>query len=289
MHTAENIVQTEEKWDMVIQSKSGLFDINFKDLWHYRDLLIMLIRRDFVSVYKQTLLGPWWMLLQPLFTTITFTIVFGNLAEISTDGLPKPLFYLAGITAWNYFAGCLTTTSTVFTSNASIFSKVYFPRLIIPISVVVSNLIKLGVQMVLFIALLVYYGFTSYGFHITWSLALFPLVVCLLAMMGLGFGLIVTAMTTKYRDMAFLIGFGVQLLMYATPVIYPLSVVPEKFKTFILLNPMTGVIETFRQSFFGQGALSWNMLAYSIGFSIFILIAGVLSFNIAEKNFVDTV
>jgi lipopolysaccharide transport system permease protein len=277
------------QWDLEIKPKNNWFDLNLKDLWRYRDLLVLLIKRDFVSVYKQTLLGPWWMLIQPIFTTIAFTFVFGNLAGISTDGLPKPLFYLAGLTAWNYFAACFTNTSSIFTGNAAIFSKVYFPRLIIPLSVVASNIIKLAVQMLLFLGLLFWYGLGNCGFHVQWSLLLFPLLVVLLAMMGLGFGLLITALTTKYRDFTFMIGFGVQLLMYATPIIYPLSSVHGKYREMLELNPISGIIETFRHSFLGKGEFSVYSLCFSALFSIAVLFAGVLLFTRAEKNFVDTV
>ncbi len=281
--------QPEISWDLEIKPKNDWFDLNLIDVWRYRDLLILLIKRDFVSVYKQTLLGPWWMLIQPIFTTIAFTLVFGNLAGISTDGLPKPLFYLAGLTAWNYFAACFTNTSAVFTGNAAIFSKVYFPRLIIPLSVVASNIIKFAVQMVLFLALLLWYGFGSYGFHIQWSIFLFPVIILLLAMMGLGFGLLITALTTKYRDFTFMIGFGVQLLMYATPVIYPLSSVQGRYRDLLALNPISGIIEAFRHAFLGKGEFDFYSLGYSAIFAMVILFAGVLLFNRAEKNFVDTV
>jgi len=279
----------ESEWDLEIKPKNDWFDLNLIDLWRYRDLLVLLIKRDFVSVYKQTLLGPWWMLIQPIFTTIAFTLVFGSLAGISTDGLPKPLFYLAGLTAWNYFAACFTNTSSVFTGNAAIFSKVYFPRLIIPLSVVASNIIKLAIQMLLFLALLLWYGFGSYGFHIQWSILLFPVIIFLLAMMGLGFGLLITALTTKYRDFTFMIGFGVQLLMYATPVIYPLSSVQGKYRELLALNPISGIIEAFRHSFLGKGEFNFYSLGYSALFAASVLFIGVLLFNRAEKNFVDTV
>src|SRR4051794_15511433 len=217
----------QHRWK--IQPQTSLLDLKLKDTWEYRDLLWLLVRRDFVSFYKQTILGPLWFFIQPLFTTIIYTLVFGTIAGISTETLPKPLFYMAGITAWNYFADCLTKTSTVFKDNANIFGKVYFPRLIMPLSIVVSNLVRFGVQFLLFLVVMIYYAIKGPAFHPTWAIALFPVVVVLMASLGLGAGMIISAMTTKYRDLAFLITFGIQLLMYATTVIYPLSAAPAKY------------------------------------------------------------
>lgn len=282
--------KNEESWE--IAPKNNLLDLKLKEVWAYRDLLGLLVRRDFVSFYKQTILGPLWFFIQPLFTTIIFTFIFGNLAGISTDGLPKPLFYMAGITAWNYFADCLTKTSTVFKDNASIFGKVYFPRLIMPLSIVVSNLVRFGVQMILFFVFMAYYYFNGAAFHINWAIVLFPVVVVLMALLGLGTGMIISAMTTKYRDLAFLVGFGVQLLMYATTVIYPLSTAIEKYPTYSWLieyNPMTPIIETFRYGFLGEGSFSWGSLGYSTGVTLLFLVIGTLIFNKVEKTFVDTV
>jgi len=279
----------DEHWDMVIEPKDHLFDLKLKDTWHYRDLLMLLVRRDFVSFYKQTILGPLWFFIQPLLTTIMFTFVFGRLAGLSTDELPQPLFYLAGITAWNYFAECLTKTSTVFKDNANIFGKVYFPRLIMPLSIVVSNLVRFAVQLVLFLVVMGYYSFKGASFQPTWAIALFPLVLLLMAALGLGAGMIISAMTTKYRDLAFLVTFGVQLLMYATTVIYPLSAAPAKYRWLIELNPMTAIIETFRFGFLGKGSFSWASLGYSCGVTGILLFIGIIIFNKVEKNFVDTV
>jgi len=275
-----------------IESKSSLFDLKLNELWAYRDLLWLLVRRDFVSFYKQTILGPLWFFIQPLFTTLIFTFIFGNLAGISTDGLPKPLFYMAGITAWNYFADCLTKTSTVFKDNASIFGKVYFPRLVMPLSIVVSNLVRFGVQMILFIFLMAYYYFSGSKFEITWALSLFPLLVILMALLGLSLGMIISAMTTKYRDLAFLVTFGVQLLMYATTVIYPLSTAIEKYPAYswvIAYNPMTPIIETFRYGFLGEGSFTWVNLGYVTGVTAVLLFFGIIIFNKVERTFVDTV
>ncbi len=282
-----------QDWDLVIKGRTSLFDIKFQDLWNYRDLLAMFVKRDFVSFYKQTILGPLWFFIQPIFTTIVFSFVFGNLAGISTDGLPKYLFYLTGITSWAYFSDCLTKTSTVFRDNASIFGKVYFPRLIMPLSIVVSNLVRFGVQLLLMLCMMFYfYLFPDPGtsFHVSTGILLFPVLVILMALLGLGMGLIITAMTTKYRDLTFLVTFGVQLLMYATTVIYPLSYAREKGYDYIVeLNPMTGIIEAFRYAFLGKGEFTIYSLGYSIVVTIVILFVGIIIFNKTEKNFVDTI
>jgi len=279
----------DSEWDLVIEGSSSLFDLKLRDIWRYRDLLVMFVKRDFVSFYKQTILGPLWFFIQPLFTTIIYTFVFGSLASISTDGLPQPLFYLAGITAWNYFADCLTKTSTVFRDNSNIFGKVYFPRLILPLSIVASNLVRFGVQILLFFSMMGYYYWQGADFTPTWALLMFPVLVLMMALLGLGLGLIITAMTTKYRDLAFLVTFGVQLLMYTTTVIYPLSAAPEKFKGIIELNPMTGIIEAFRYSFLGKGEFSTWSIGYSAIVTLVVLFLGIVIFNKTEKTFVDTV
>ncbi|WP_293311993.1 ABC transporter permease [Pedobacter sp. UBA5917] len=285
-------MEHQEEYNWTIEAKTSLFDLKFSEVWAYRDLLWLLVRRDFVSFYKQTILGPLWFFIQPLFTTIIFTFIFGNLAGISTDGLPKPLFYMAGITAWNYFADCLTKTSTVFRDNAGIFGKVYFPRLIMPLSIVVSNLVRFGVQMILFLIMMGYYYFTGANFNISWAISLFPVVVILMALLGLGTGMIISALTTKYRDLAFLVGFGVQLLMYATTVIYPLSEAVKKYPAYawiIEYNPMTPIIETFRYGFLGEGSFSWGGFGYATLVTLLLLIFGTVIFNKVERNFVDTV
>lgn len=279
----------ESDWDLIIEGKTSLFDLKMKDVWRYRDLLWMFVKRDFVSFYKQTILGPLWFFIQPIFTTLVFTFVFGNLAGISTDGLPQQLFYLSGITSWNYFADCLTKTSTVFKDNANIFGKVYFPRLIMPLSIVTSNLVRFGVQMILFLAMMGYYYIQGANFHVTTAILLFPVLVLLMAMLGLGIGLIITALTTKYRDLSFLITFGVQLLMYGTTVIYPLSAAPAKYKVFIELNPMTGIIEAFRYAFLGKGEFTAWSLGYSTIVTVIIMFFGILIFNKTERSFVDTI
>ena len=284
--------ENTEDWDLIIKGSTSLFDVNFQDIWRYRDLLLLFVKRDFVSFYKQTILGPLWFFIQPIFTTLVFTFVFGNLAGISTDGLPQQLFYLTGITSWNYFSDCLTKTSTVFKDNANIFGKVYFPRLIMPLSIVVSNLVRFGVQLLLLMIMMVYFVlFPTVGtsFHVTYAITFFPLLVLLMALLGLGLGLIITAVTTKYKDLTFLITFGVSLLMYGTTVIYPLSAAPEKYKRIIELNPMTGIIEAFRFAFLGKGEFSAWSLGYSALITVIVLFLGILIFNKTEKNFVDTI
>ena len=283
----------QENWDLIIKGQTSLFDLKFNDVWRYRDLLGMFVKRDFVSFYKQTVLGPLWFFIQPIFTTIVFTFIFGNLAGISTDGLPKYLFYLSGITAWNYFSDCLTKTSTVFRDNANLFGKVYFPRLIMPLSIVVSNLVRFGVQLLLLIIMMGYFGLIKgYNFNFSVALLFFPVLILLMAMLGLGLGLIITAMTTKYRDLTFLVTFGVQLLMYGTTVIYPLSEARTKFSDWawlIELNPMTGIIEAFRYCVLGKGDFTVQSITYSIIVSVVVLFLGIVIFNKTEKNFVDTI
>ncbi len=279
----------EEVWDLEIKPQNNLFNLHLRDVWHYRDLLFLLVRRDFVSFYKQTIFGPLWFFIQPIFTTIIFTVIFNNLAKISTNGAPAPLFYMAGTVAWNYFADCLTKTSTVFKDNANIFGKVYFPRLIMPLSIVLSNLVRFGVQFLLFIGMWIYFLLQTTHIHPNLFILLFPVVILLMALQGLGFGLIISAMTTKYRDLAFLVTFGVQLLMYATPVIYPLSAAPAEYRSILALNPLSGLVETFRYGFLGTGEFFPGAFSYSIITSLVVFLLGLVVFNKVEKNFVDTV
>jgi len=277
-------------WDLVIEPQSSLFHLHLKDLWRYRDLLGLLVKRDFISFYKQTILGPLWFFIQPMFTTVIYVFIFGNLAGLSTDGLPQPLFYMTGIVAWNYFSECLVKTSTVFRDNASIFGKVYFPRLIMPVSIVMSNLVRFGVQVLLLLIVILYYVlFKDYHFQINEYLLLFPLMIVLMAMLGLGAGMLISALTTKYRDLAFLVTFGVQLMMYATPIIYPLSAAPEKYKSLIANNPISPIIEGFRLGLLGKGDFSFGSLIYAIIVTLVILLTGIIVFNKVEKTFVDTV
>ena len=281
-------IENEDEWTEIIEPQHSLLDLQLNEVWRYRDLLILLVRRDFVATYKQTILGPVWFFLQPILTTLTFTLIFGRIAGLSTDGLPMILFYMAGITLWNYFSECLNRTSTVFRDNAAIFGKVYFPRLIMPLSIISSNLMKLGIQFGLFLTCWVYY--LAIG-QIEPNIYLFltPILIILMGGLSLGFGMIISAMTTKYRDLAFLLTFGVQLFMYATPVIYPLSSISETYRPLILANPMSSIIETFRYGFLGSGSFSWLMLGYSALFTIIIVLAGTVIFNKVEKSFMDTV
>ncbi|MBM3441415.1 MAG: ABC transporter permease [Bacteroidetes bacterium] len=278
-------------WDLEIEPRNRRFTLNIREVWNYGYLLMMFVRRDIVSVYKQTVLGPLWFFIQPLLTTLTFTIVFGNIAKISTDGLPQTLFYMSGITIWNYFSETLSATSSTFTSNAGIFGKVYFPRLIMPLSKVISGLLKFAIQYLLFIAFLSY--FILEGSQVQLDplgvLIVTPIVLLMMAGMGLGMGLILSALTTKYRDLTFLISFGVQLLMYATPVIYPISTMDARFSWLIEANPLSWLVEAFRKVYLGAGQLSISGLMYSFTFMMVILWVGVLVFNKVEKNFMDTV
>lgn len=282
----------KEYWDLEIKPRTGLFDLNLKAVWQYRDLLLLLVRRDFVSFYKQTILGPIWFFVQPVITIIFYTLVFGNLAGIPTDGVPKPLFYLAGTILWNYFAECLTKTSTVFKDNTALMSKVYFPRLIMPLSIVASNLIRFAVQFILFVVLLVFYYAKGHMTGINMYALLFPVLLLLIAAQGLGLGILISAVTTKYRDLAFVITFGVPLLMYATTVVYPLSEAQAKFPAYswiIRYNPITAIIETFRYGFLGKGSLDLGLLLYCTVATIIILLLGTIVYNKAEKSFVDTI
>jgi lipopolysaccharide transport system permease protein len=283
---------TEEKWDIEIVPRTNMLSFQFIEVWHYRDLLILLVKRDFVSFYKQTILGPIWFFIQPAITILIYTIVFGNLAGIPVDGLPKPLFYLGGIIIWNYFAECLTKTSTVFKDNSAMLGKVYFPRLIMPLSIVLSNLIRFAVQFLLFILLVIFYLVNGQTFAPTIAILTFPFLIVIIASLGLGLGMMISAITTKYRDLAFVVTFGVPLLMYTTTVIYPLSAVLLKYPAYswlIEFNPVTAIIETFRYGFLGKGSFSWVFLGYSSALTAIILFTGIIIFNRVEKNFVDTV
>ncbi|MBL4652332.1 MAG: ABC transporter permease [Flavobacteriales bacterium] len=285
-----DMIEKDKEWDLIITPKKSFFSVDVKSIWKYRDLLTLFVKKDFISVYKQTVLGPVWFFVQPILTTITFTVIFGNVAKISTDGLPKILFYMAGITLWNYFAECLNKTSNTFVVNQGIFGKVYFPRIITPLSVVINCLLKLAIQLFMFAGFWCYYYFViNIDIMIKPTVFLLPLLIVVIAIMGLGFGMIISSMTTKYRDLTFLVGFGVQLLMYTSPVIYPLSAVPEQYKWLIMLNPMSSIIELFKYSLLGVGYLDWFWLGYSVIISIVLFIVGFLIFNKVEKSFIDTV
>jgi lipopolysaccharide transport system permease protein len=283
-------ITEQNDWSEIISPKRSVFDINLKEIWRYRDLIMLFVRRDFVSQYKQTILGPIWLFLQPLFTTLTFYVVFNQIAKIPTNNIDPILFYLSGITIWTYFSDCFNKTSNTFVANAGIFGKVYFPRLTTPISIVISNLIKLGIQTVLFLAIMGYQIiFKNAEVKINLYILTLPYLIFLMAIMGLGLGIIFSALTTKYRDLGFLLTFGIQLLMYATPVIYPLSYTSGKLHDVISMNPLTPILENFRYAFFSTGSFDWNSLAYTSVFSFGVLFLGVIIFNQVEKSFMDTV
>ena len=284
-----NVKENEPEWTMEIHPRSGWFDINISEIWRYRDLIILFVRRDLVAIYKQTILGPFWFLIQPLFTTIVYAIIFGTIARIPTDGLPQILFYMSGIVAWSFFSSCMTATSNTFISNAGIFGKVYFPRLTVPISVVITNLLTFAIQFGLFLVFLCYYYVAGASIHPNIWILLIPLLLIQMAALGLGMGILISSLTTKYRDLTFALGFGVQLWMYATPVVYPLSLIPDTWRFFFALNPMTSIIETFRFAFLGSGAIKPWMLGISIGVTVIILIFGIILFSRVEKTFMDTV
>ena len=287
---SEGINQIEKgEWTEVIGSQTRWFSINWLEIWVYKDLLYMLVKRDFVTYYKQTILGPLWFIFQPIIMTFTYVIIFGNIAGISTDGMPQFLFYLSGITLWSYFSESLNKVSTVFKDNAYMFGKVYFPRLIMPMSIVVSGLIKLGIQLTIFLVVLAYYVIYKGNIHPnTWALA-FPLLIFLLALQSLGLGMIISSLTTKYKDLVFLVTFGIQLFMFITPVIYPSSILPANFKFIFELNPLTGIFECFRFGFLGAGAFQPIMLIYSTCSALGIFLLGSLIYNKVEKDFMDTV
>lgn len=282
-------MQKEEHWDLTIKPQTHWYDLRIKEIFKYKDLLFLFVKRDFISIYKQTILGPLWFFIQPIITAITFTVIFGNLAKISTDGLPQILFYMCGITLWNYFADTLTKTADTFSSNVNIFGKVYFPRMIVPLSVVVSNLIKLGIQFLLFLCIWIYYLIQSDLIHPNKMLVLIPYLIILIGFMALSFGIIISSLTTKYRDLKFLVTFGIQLMMYASPIVYPLSIVPEKYKWIIIANPVTSIIESFKYAFLGVGEFNWFYLGYSTLFTIVLFMIGLVIFHRVEKSFMDTV
>lgn len=276
-------------WTTVIKPKRRWLDVDLRELWRYRDLYAMYIKRDFITLYKQTILGPLWFVIQPLFTTIIYMFIFGGLARISTDGVPQPLFYMSGIILWNYFSSSFGQSSNVFVANAVIFGKVYFPRLIVPLAGITSNLLKAGIQLAMFIILYVYFCIRGAELHVTWALSLFPLLVMMVACHALSWGLVISSMTYKYRDLNILVGFGMNLLMYATPVVYPLSAMPEKYKLLIELNPLTPIFEAFRYGCMGCGTVDWGGLLYSAGCMALTLFVAVVVFSRVERNFMDAV
>jgi len=277
------------EYTTVIKPKNKLFDIDFKELWQYRDLFSMFVKRDIITQYKQTILGPAWFFIQPAITTIMYMIVFGGIAGIPTDGLPQPMFYLAGIVCWQYFADCLNKTSSTFTTNQAIFGKVYFPRLIVPLSTVASNLVRMGIQFLMFLAVYIYYILVGVAVAPNIYILLLPLLILMLAGLSLGFGIIISSMTTKYRDLTILFTFIVQLWMYATPIIYPLSSMSPKRQWIMALNPVTSIVETFKYGTMGVGTFSWGQLGYSFGFMVVLMVIGIVIFNKVQRSFMDTV
>jgi lipopolysaccharide transport system permease protein len=284
--------KTDADWDRIIKAQSSVFVLNLKDVWQYRNLLEMYIKRDIVTFYKQTILGPVWFFIQPILTTIVFMFVFGSLAGISTDGIPQALFYLSGIILWNYFSESLTKTSDTFLANQAVFGKVYFPRIIVPLSVTITGLIKMSIQLGVFVIVYIYFVIKGSDIAPNSYALLFPVLILIIAGLSLGFGIIISSLTTKYRDLKFLLTFAVQLWMYATPVIYPLSVLQgshQKYMWLIQANPLTAVLETFKYGFLGQGTFSWVALAYSALLTVVVLVTGIVIFNKVEKNFMDII
>ena len=282
----------ESDWLFEIKPKNNFFTLNLKEVWQYRDLLFLFVNRDIVTVYKQTVLGPLWYLIQPLFTSIIFTIIFNNVAGISTGTIPPFLFNLAGIMVWNYFTSCLNETSDTFKKNANIFGKVYFPRIIMPLSIVVSNLLKFGIQFFIFVAFYIYYALNGMEVQLGANLILFPLLVVLMGLLGLALGMIISSMVTKYRDLTFLVGFGVQLLMYLSAVMYPMALLKEKLPSFgwlIEYNPLAYIVETSRYLLLHEGSISLFGMVYTVTITIILLVFGILIFNKTEKSFIDTV
>ena len=279
----------EEKWTTVLKPKVGLFDINLKEIIAYKDLIQVFVKRNVIVQYKQTILGPLWLFISPIFTTVMYMVVFGGIAKIPTDGIPQPLFYLSGICLWNYFASCMGSTASTFISNEYIFGKVYFPRLIMPLSNITSALITLGIQLLLFITVYVYYVYHGFPVAPNIYILLTPLLIIMLAGLALGFGTIVSSMTTKYRDLLTLFGFFVALWMYATPVIYPLSELPAERQWMAAINPVTSIMETFKFAVLGQGTFKWTHLGYSFGFMCVVLSVGIVLFYKVQRKFMDTV
>lgn len=287
--TSNNSAISKEEWDIIIRPQRNWWDLRLGELWRYRDLIQLLVWRDFVAVYKQTILGPLWYLLQPIISTIVFTIIFDKVANLPTDGLPPFLFYMAGNTVWGYFSACLTSTSNTFTANAGIFGKVYFPRLSVPISNIISNLISFGIRFGVFVLFLLYFLIAGSDLHPNLWILFLPVLLLIMAGMGLGLGIIISSLTTKYRDLQQLLGFGVQLLMYASPIIYPLSAAPANWRWLLLANPITPLIEIFRNAFLGTSSIDPLYLFYSAGFMIAVLLIGIFIFNRVENTFMDTV
>ena len=289
LNTHQAMQKQEDKYTLVIEPKRNLLDLNLREVWQYRDLIMLFVRRDLVARFKQTILGPAWFILGPLLSTLVYTLVFNRIAQISTDGAPPMLFYLSGIVGWNYFAACLNGTSSTFTANSGIFGKVYFPRLVTPISTVISNLVQFFIQLLLLFAVMLIFWQRGASFQLNLTALLIPVYLTLLAAIGLGVGIIISSLTTKYRDLIQLMGFGVQLWMYATPVIYPVSEVPEKYQFIVLLNPIAPIIENFKYGLLGSGSFNLQGLFYALGYALVMLFLGIVLFNRVEKTFMDTV
>lgn len=285
-------MNSDKNWTTIIKPKDRLLSVDFGELWRYRDLCMLFVKRNITTQYKQTILGPLWYIVQPLLTMFTYMIIFGNIAHIPTDGLPQPLFYLAGICLWQYFADCITKTSNTFVDNANLFGKVYFPRMVTPISNVISNLLRLGIQLGLFLVVyLIYQCFIIPGqIHTNWYVLLTPVLILMIAGLALGFGLLFSALTTKYRDLQMLLSFFVTLWMYATPIVYPLSLIGDNtMRLTMSLNPITGIIEAFKHGVLGEGEFDWGLLGYDFGFMVVLLAVGIIIFNKVQKSFMDTV
>ena len=282
-------IKQVDNWDLIITPNRGYFEFHFNEIWNFRDLLLIFIRRDIITQYKQTILGPLWIVIPPILTTLVFTLFFGNIAGISTDGIPNVLFYMAGIINWNFFSTALTSTSNTLAGNVGIFGKAYFPRIIVPLSTIASSFLRYFIQFGIFLFILTYFVFfKSANFTIQYQLLwVLPMLIFIMAIMGLGFGLLFSASTAKYKDLRFLIGFGVRLMMYASTVIFPLSIIPEKYKWIILGNPMSAIIESFRYVFFGMGVLDFKYLGYSFLFALSIFFLGYIFFNKVEQKFID--
>ena len=284
MNTTEN-----QNWDMIIKSKTGWLDINFAELYKYRNLVYMFIKRDFVTFYKQTILGPLWYIIQPLVNTLVFTIIFGKVAKISTDGTPPFIFYMIGTVVWGYFATCLQLTSNTFVKNTQIFGKVYFPRLTVPVANVIISLLQFGIQSVIFLGFFLYFLWQGAELHPNALIIAMPLMLLQMAVLGIGFGILISSLTTKYRDLTFVMTFAIQIWMYATPIVYPLSIVPEKYRMLAVLNPMTSVVESFRAAFLGTSSIEFVHIVISVTITLLVFIAGIIMFSRVEKTFMDTV
>lgn len=279
----------EQQWKKVIEPKSKLLDLKLKEVMEYKDLIIMFVKRNFKSQYKQTILGPLWFIINPLITSVLYTVVFGGIANISTDGVPQFLFYMAGNTAWSYFSSCLITTSSTFTANANVFGKVYFPRLVMPISTVIFSILSFLIQFIMMIGFMIYFWLIGENVQPNIYMLLLPVFVIHMAAMGLGFGIIVSSLTTKYRDLSILVGFGVQLWMYLTPIVYPISTLSAKAKSIFMLNPMAPIINNFKYAFLGCGQMEWGYWIISAIVTLVVLFLGIILFNRVEKTFMDTV